>query len=116
MAPCLAAGKYLVITHLKSLLKLSRGEGGKSKKKIHANYEQKRKRRSSYHADMGSSVRERAASRHGTEGCREPAANLCFSQHFHTLRGKKTTQQQKRFAGVTLKQCIPCERDPACSQ
>lgn len=29
MAPCLAAGKYLVITHLKSLLKLSRG--GKKK-------------------------------------------------------------------------------------
>lgn len=30
MAPCLAAGKYLVITHLKSLLKLSRG--GKKKR------------------------------------------------------------------------------------
>lgn len=28
MAPCLAAGKYLVITHLKPLLKLSRGVGG----------------------------------------------------------------------------------------
>lgn len=25
MAPCLAAGKYLVITHLRPLLKLSRG-------------------------------------------------------------------------------------------
>lgn len=79
MAPCLAAGKYLVITHLKSLLKLSRGEGGKSKKKIHANYEQKRKRRSSYHADMGSSVRERAASRHGTEGCTESLLQTCAS-------------------------------------
>lgn len=28
MAPCLAAGKYLVITHLKPLLKLSRGVEG----------------------------------------------------------------------------------------
>lgn len=28
MAPCLAAGKYLVITHLKPLLKLSRRRGG----------------------------------------------------------------------------------------
>lgn len=27
MAPCLAAGKYLVITHLKPLLKLSRPGG-----------------------------------------------------------------------------------------
>lgn len=28
MAPCLAAGKYLVITHLKPLLKLSRSKWG----------------------------------------------------------------------------------------
>ena len=35
MAPCLAAGKYLVITHLKPLLKLSRFGGGQgSKRKI----------------------------------------------------------------------------------
>lgn len=33
MAPCLAAGKYLVITHLKPLLKLSRGVGGGIKEK-----------------------------------------------------------------------------------
>lgn len=32
MAPCLAAGKYLVITHLKPLLKLSRGVGGNKRK------------------------------------------------------------------------------------
>lgn len=34
MAPCLAAGKYLVITHLKSLLKLSRGEKKRSRRKF----------------------------------------------------------------------------------
>lgn len=34
MAPCLAAGKYLVITHLKPLLKLSRGGGVGSTRKI----------------------------------------------------------------------------------
>lgn len=34
MAPCLAAGKYLVITHLKPLLKLSRSKWGGSERKI----------------------------------------------------------------------------------
>lgn len=47
MAPCLAAGKYLVITHLKPLLKLSSGVGGEEKKNL-ANCRQKGKCRSFY--------------------------------------------------------------------